>query len=443
MHALRRMPWLVVLVLLCGTSQAQTPADPPADAQIDLWVQDLGALDFETREAAEAQLFKTGVAAEAALRAVAESSDDLEVRTRAKRLLVTIANMRWRQTPPGYEYCWSLARDARSTLTPTEPCLAGDVLVYQDGTRYRAIDIAVGRVLWERPLPRASSHPYPSLQSCNEGFVEITGARYLTLIDARTGVERWRTETGGVVAQWTARSDVIVANYSQKLLAMDAVSGQTIYAHKLSGPFSIQHVSDELIVLWSSAEGKIAVHQLVSGERIADWTPEETPAGVIAVDAKRVVQLNAQFRTMTAYDHEGEQLWTTELPVNERGGRYVPGWFTSDGRVLAAPGVVWNLGDGSTILSQEMPGVAIRSLRLVDQITRNRRAYPSTPVLNEQMVFFPALNGQLMAFDLASLSQRWIFRFDDSPAVRVNIRDPFLIAATEKMVICLKRTSGE
>src|SRR5205814_1805657 len=79
------------LAVVCGIGFAADPKPPvepppPTAAEIPELVKQLGDEDYGKRQAAEARLTLAGTAAETALAAV-KDSQDLEVRTRATRML--------------------------------------------------------------------------------------------------------------------------------------------------------------------------------------------------------------------------------------------------------------------------------------------------------------------------------------------------------------------
>lgn len=81
---MRSIAICLIAAFLIAIAPAQTETPPEPD--YEQLVQDLGSLDFQTRESATAALKKAGAAARPAL-AKALSSSDLEQRTRARRLL--------------------------------------------------------------------------------------------------------------------------------------------------------------------------------------------------------------------------------------------------------------------------------------------------------------------------------------------------------------------
>src|SRR5262245_53683333 len=64
-------------------------AAPPTEQEIAQAIEELGAPEFETRQAASALLWRAGNAAEMALQRAAESTD-AEVRTRAGELVIKL-----------------------------------------------------------------------------------------------------------------------------------------------------------------------------------------------------------------------------------------------------------------------------------------------------------------------------------------------------------------
>src|SRR3954453_19931172 len=85
------LPRLLALPLLLPLLMAAAPPACPSGAEVERLIEQLGDDDFDTREAATARLKLAGEPALDALHK-ALTSDDLEVRRRARRIVVAVEN---------------------------------------------------------------------------------------------------------------------------------------------------------------------------------------------------------------------------------------------------------------------------------------------------------------------------------------------------------------
>jgi tetratricopeptide (TPR) repeat protein len=101
-------PAILVLVLVVAFCPAAAPPPrPPTPAEINRWVEDLGADEFDVREAASAKLRAAGPSAEAALEKATAGTDREVVR----RALAILADFRWGIYPDTPEAVIETIRD--------------------------------------------------------------------------------------------------------------------------------------------------------------------------------------------------------------------------------------------------------------------------------------------------------------------------------------------
>ena len=123
-------------------------ADDPDDKEIARLVKQLGSSDFRTRQAATKRLEEIGEPALDALDKAAASSDDLEIRQRASRLIQAIA-------PPLQILCYE-GHSERVMGVAFSPDGRRIVSACNDGT-VRLIEVSTGKLIHSMAHPFARS----------------------------------------------------------------------------------------------------------------------------------------------------------------------------------------------------------------------------------------------------------------------------------------------
>ncbi|HEY1068091.1 MAG TPA: PQQ-binding-like beta-propeller repeat protein [Pirellulales bacterium] len=437
---------LALLVALTSVSReassGATLADEPptASENYSALVDDLGSADFAVRESAETALTAAATEAEAALRSGADD-DDLEIRTRARRLLREVEQARLQETPPGWELSWSLPRKALPNFYNLDPWTASGVLLAEDDRRLKAFDVRSGKPLWDAPVATPLGNAVPAVQAAAEGFVCFTQNHLFEFFDAQTGEKRWTTDLKFTPQQWFVRGDLIVAGDNRRLVAVSTVDGEFVYQIESPKQYAPLGGDGERLVLWSNSERKIAIRRIADATPVAEWSPAQPPNGVVALHGDRIVFLDASRQYVSAHRlSDGLALWTSPLELAHTPHQtYFWTWFDANETYLAGPGLLWSLESGQKLLDRKPPGPRVESLRLVDQLAGPIRAFPVPPTVAEDVVYYPGLNGQIVALNIADRSVRWTWQIGAGQGYRVVLLGDRMIASTDRRIVCLTR----
>lgn len=259
----------------------------------------------------------------------------------------------------------------------SEPVLdrAGQIFVSSFGGQALAFDPS-GRALWRGPETGRNLWKPTILSSDRLVVPEIAGgSRYIWCLDAGTGQEVWRYETGGHTRAVVASDDLLVqitnisgddpAKPTNLLTALRIGDGALVWSALLSHyPGSLALVGDRVVV---GARGAVLAFDLATGRALAEMrTADEAGFGpLLSLDADafaladtentlRVVDVQAKrglFRSSVAL----VERWRTKLPAPAIGG---PERLSSNVAMLGNDGTVslHSIQDGATGFSFRVAG---------------------------------------------------------------------------------------
>lgn len=326
-------------------SSARAAGDEQAVAE---WIRKLGDAKYRVREEAQKRLIAIG---EPAVRAVTEAlkSEDAEVKARAEAILEEIRKRSHQARTEAVRKGLLWARPIAGGVAGPPAVCDGMAFVVGGDRKVHAVDVKTGREVWVSD----QAGTFTQLRA-GGGLVfamECGQAKKLFAFDARKGTVAWSREVPCSGPVYPELVGGVVYVGQQRLLALDAGTGETKWEAPLSRPTLARPAVAGRFVYVACANGKVRVLDAATGRAKSDFqTLQGTAAEEIAV-ADGVLCVLGQSAVQAVDVKERKQLWRFPLPggtVHVRAAIHINGRALN----LSGGGASLRMADGTVYVAR-------------------------------------------------------------------------------------------
>ncbi|WP_435101252.1 PQQ-binding-like beta-propeller repeat protein [Arhodomonas sp. AD133] len=186
------------------------------------------------------------------------------------------------------EPCWRRSLAAEWIYTPAR---LGETLVSVGRNRTAwALDAREGTLRWTRPLPQEPVGAPLALTPTSALIATYDGT--LRALDAVSGEFLWAYDADTVAAEWAAETGTLVVRLIDgSVLALDADTGKRLWRHNLPGA---EHLTVHRELVWLAIGNRVKAFALPTGRLVAHHRLPAPAASPVTADGRVLLHARAQ-----------------------------------------------------------------------------------------------------------------------------------------------------